>query len=326
MLKSKNLKLGQKFTLLLLFVFLGGIIVSGAALSTLLNRTAQAQVVSQALLLMETMNSVREYTSTQIEPELVGRLEVEFLPETVPAYSAREVFETFRSNPNYSDFFYKEATLNPTNLRDQADPFETDIVEMFRQQETLKEVKGFRSTTGGDMFYIARPIQIVNQSCLVCHSIPSIAPKSMLERYGDTNGFGWKLNEIVGAQIISVPAATTFQIAQHSWMMILGIVTGVFAIAIFMLNLWLKRYVVRPINRMAIVAEAISTGDTEAKFGQLSGDEVGKLAQAFNRMRLSLKMAIQRLEQSKGRHRSESKSSATQDEVLQNFIDRAGGL
>ena len=87
MLKSLNLKLGQRLTILLLLVFLGGIIVSGAALSKILNRTAQEQIASQALILMETMNSVREYTNSQVKPELVERLATEFLPEAIPTYS-----------------------------------------------------------------------------------------------------------------------------------------------------------------------------------------------------------------------------------------------
>ena len=317
MLKLTNLKLGQKFTILLLVVFLGGIIVSGVALSTILNRAAQDQITSKALMLMETMNSVREYTSSQVKPELIDRLDTEFLPEVIPAYSAREVFETFRTNKDYGEFFYKEATLNPSNLRDKADTFETGIVENFRQQDSSKEVRGFRKTPSGDLFYIARPLKVVKQSCLECHSTPNVAPRSQIERYGDTNGFGWKLNEVVGAQIISVPAVTTFRIARQSLALILGIVVAVFAIAILMVNLWLKRYVVRPINRMAMVAEAVSTGDTEAEFGQLSNDEVGKLAQAFNRMRMSLKMAMQRLERYRMGRRS-SGPGASQNAPSQN--------
>ena len=76
--------------------------------------------------------------------------------------------------------------------------------------------------------------------------------------------------------------------ARQSLLVILGIVVAIFAIAIYLVNLWLNRYVVRPINRMAAVAEAVSLGDTEASFTKRSDDEVGKLAEAFNRMRLSL--------------------------------------
>ncbi|NEQ33974.1 MAG: DUF3365 domain-containing protein [Leptolyngbya sp. SIO4C5] len=307
MFKLKDLKLSQKFTLLLVLIFLGGILASGAALARTLNHSAQAQVTTKALMLMETMNSVRAYTSSEVRPELSARLATEFLPETVPSYSAREVFETFRSSPLYSDFFYKEATLNPTNPRDQADAFETRIIEGFRAQSNPKEVNGFRSTPSGELFYIARPIQITEQSCLECHGLASAAPVSLIDRYGSEHGFDWQMDEIVGAQVISVPAATVLSSARKSLLLILGIFVAVFAIAILLVNVWLHRYVVRPLNRMALVAEAVSTGDTDAEFTQASKDEVGQLAQSFNRMRLSLQMAMQRLE----RYRSGRRSSGS---------------
>ena len=304
MLKLSNLQLGQKFTLLLLLVFLGGIVASSIALSTVLNRSAQAQLTTNALMLMETMNSVRDYTTHQINPQLSDRLDTEFLPTTVPAYSAREVFETFRSNPIYADFFYKEATLNPTNLRDKADGFEAQLVGQFRQRSTVQEVSGFRPTPAGDLYYIARPIKIKNPSCLECHSTPAAAPASMIERYGASNGFGWELDEIVGAQMISVPAERVLRSARQSLVLILGIFIVAFSLAIVLVNLWLKRYVVRPLNRMALAAEAASMGDPAAEFSQDSNDEVGKLAEAFNRMRMSLQMAMQRLERYREGRRS----------------------
>ena len=297
MLSLQNLRLGQKFTLLLFVVFLLGMIASGVALASVLNQSTQAQLTAKALMLMETMNSVREYTSSQVGPELADRLETEFLPETVPAYSAREVFETLRGNQDYAEFFYKEATLNPTNLRDKADGFEAQLVEQFRQAgNDQTQMNGFRSTPAGDLYYIARPIRITKASCLDCHSTPAAAPASMIERYGPDNGFGWSLDEVVGAQMISVPAATVLRSARQSMVMILGIFAIVFALATLLVNLWLKRYVVKPLNRMAMTAEAVSMGDTVAEFTVSSKDEVGKLAEAFNRMRLSLQMAMQRLE------------------------------
>lgn len=304
MLKIDNLQLGQKFTLLLLLVFLGGIIASSIALSSVLNKSAQAQLTTNALMLMETMNSVRDYTTNQVNPELITRLDSEFLPETVPAYSAREVFETFRGNPIYADFFYKEATLNPTNLRDKADGFETQLVEQFKQQSTASETSGFRRTPAGDLYYIARPIKISKPSCLECHSTPAAAPASMIERYGANNGFGWHLDEIVGAQMISVPAEKVLKSARQSLVLILGIFVIAFSLAIVLVNLWLKRYVVRPLNRMALAAEAASMGDPVAEFSQDSNDEVGKLAEAFNRMQMSLQMAMQRLERYREGRRS----------------------
>jgi HAMP domain-containing protein len=292
----KKFKLGKRFTILLLLVFASGVVISGAALATVLNHNAEDEISSKAHILIGTMSSVRDYTSTQIRPELTDKLEAEFLPQVVPAYSAREVFEKLRADKAYREFFYKEATLNPTNLRDKADNFETTIVERFRTETNLKELRGFRSLPGGDFLYIARPLAVSKPSCLECHTTPDVAPKSMIERYGTANGFGWKLNEIIGAQIISVPARTVLQSARQSFVLIMGIVVGVFAAAILMVNFWLKRYVVRPLNRMVQVAEAVSTGDTDAEFERVSNDEVGSIAEAFTRMKTSLTIAMKRLE------------------------------
>lgn len=297
-----KLNLERKFTLMLMVVFISGILMSGVALSTLLNRTAQAELTSKALMLMETMNSVRQYTIEEVRPELTEQSETKFLPETVPSYSAHKVFETLQSNSNYQDLFYKEAVLNPTALKDKADDFETSLINAFQRSDSLEELHEFRDAPGGKLFYVARPIQIKQDACLSCHSTPERAPKSMIDLYGSAHGFGWKLNDIVGAQIISVPAQTVFRQAHKSLLIILSVFAGVFAIAIFLVNFWLNRYVVRPINRMAATAEAVSTGDTKAEFVKWSDDEVGNLTDSFNRMRLSLHMAMQRLE----RHRSRS--------------------
>lgn len=311
MLNFKKLKLGQKFTLLLLMVFLGGILVSGIALSSVLNHSAQAQLTAQALMLMETMNSVRTYTVNEVRPELEGRLDTEFLPETVPAYSANEVFKVLQSHNAYDQFAYREATLNPTNLNDKADEFETSLVNSFREKPDKEEIHGVRRRFPlDDQFYIARPIQVNDESCLVCHGRPEAAPASMIAIYGAENGFDWQLNEIVGAQVIAVPANRVFRAALKSLVLILGIFVLVFALATYFVNFWLNRYVVRPINRMSEVAETVSMGDTAAEFTQHSQDEVGKLAESFNRMRMSLQMAMNRLERYRSGRRSSSNSSA----------------
>ena len=89
----------------------------------------------------------------------------------------------------------------------------------------------------------------------------------------------------------------------QSLVIILGIFVIVFALATFMVNLWLKRFVVRPLNRMAQTAEAVSMGNAIEEFTVQSEDEVGQLATAFNRMRMSLQMAMKRLERYRGNSR-----------------------
>lgn len=187
--------------------------------------------------------------------------------------------------------------LNPTNIQDKADYFEEDLVKRFSLDKNIKELSGFRSIGNQDFFYIAQPISVTDATCLKCHSTPEVAPKEMIKIYGSKNGFGWKLNQVLGTQIVSVPASQVFQNARQSFVLVMGIVVIIFAITIFLANLWLKRYIVRPIKQIVRVAEAVSTGDMEAEFEKVSNDEVGNLVEAFTRMKLSLAMAITRFEQ-----------------------------
>jgi HAMP domain-containing protein len=293
----KNLRLRLKLNILLAGILLFLTVTMGLILSSVLQNYAEQVIVDQASILMATMNSIRNYTSTQINPELSARLETEqiFLPQTVPAYSAREVFEHLRSEEQYNQFFYKEATLNPTNVRDRADQFETEIVQSFKNSQ-IEQQQGFRSIPGGEIFYIARPLKIEKESCLRCHSVANEAPASLVASYGSDNGFGWKLNEIVGAQIISVPSSQVLEAAQKLRYLVIGKVVIFLLLASVLLNLFLKFTITDPLKKMSHASKQLSTGNMEIEFEQKTNDEIGILAASLNRLKVSLKMAMDMLE------------------------------
>ncbi len=294
-----HLQLSSKFKVIFLLVipiFLIAILVTGVFLNGILRSSYKSEVTGKALLAMETMNSVRDYTSEQVRPQLVDRLKSEFLPETVPAYSATEVFKNLTTHPDYENFNYKEATLNPTNPRDQADEFETELVQQFRQEDDLEQLSDFRPS--GDTFYIAHPLKVSRESCLECHGAVSDAPQSLIDKYGRDGGFNWELNEIVGAQIVYVPATEMEQQTQRAIQVTSGFVVAVLVAmvtTVILVNLSLQRYVIRPVKQMARSAEAISMGDLDVEFRKRYDDEVGNLAEAFSRMKMSLVMAMRRL-------------------------------
>ncbi len=291
------MKIGTKVNIILTIVFIGGILISGTALSGVLHQKAENEVTSKALDMMQFANSVRQYTNDRVQPLLLPKVETQeqFIPESIPSFSLREVFEILRKNPEYANVIYKDATLNPTNLRDKADKFEADIVQRFRQEAGLKDLSGFRTISEEKMFYTARPFKIEQQSCLRCHTTPELAPKSQIVTYGRENGFGWKLNDIVATQIVYVPVEDVFKSFNQSFVAILGVLGIIFTAIIIAINLLLKKTVLRRIRRIATVAEQVSIGDMDADFGKQSKDEIGALAEAFNRMKYSLEIALNML-------------------------------
>ena len=283
-----------KFNVVLILVFAAGIGVSAWVSYELLQRNAKQEVLRNAGLMMEAALAVRGYTVKQVKPLLESQLAENFLPQSVPAYAAAETFNALRQK--YPDFSYKEALLNPTNPRNKAVEWESDIVNSFRNTSSLGEFTGERDTAVGKMLYIARPIQIKDPACLACHSVPAAAPASMIKLYGENNGFGWKHMEVVGAQVVSVPMTLPIKNANQAFLTFMGSLGAIFLVTFVVLNIMLSVMILRPITRMSKAADKVSTGDFNVpEFGG-GKDEINMLGTSFNRMRRSLQKALKLIE------------------------------
>jgi hypothetical protein len=161
--------------------------------------------------------------------------EPEFAAQSIPFYAATEAFNYFRKR--YPDYSYKEAALNPTNPRDRTAEWEADIVNIFNKTPTKTDLVGYRETPEGPSLYYSAPIRVDSQSCLSCHSSAEDAPREMTKVYGKNNGFGWKINDIIGAQIVSVPARLVNQSADAAVKRILCWLAGGYALVFVTVNL-----------------------------------------------------------------------------------------
>jgi HAMP domain-containing protein len=288
-------KLVWKFNLVLLAIFLLGFVIAGYVSHRVLQQNARDEILQNARLMMESALSARTYTNTQVKPLLETQLKYTFLPQTVPAYAATEQFNDLRKK--HPDYGYKEATLNPTNPRDRASDWEADIVNNFRQTSDSKELVGERDTPTGRALYLARPIQITNAACLVCHSTPDAAPRTMIDLYGTANGFGWKHNEIIGAQIVSVPMSVPILRANQTFRTFMLSLTSIFIATFVLLNVMLHMMVIRPVTRLAALADQVSLGNFDAgEFKAHGSDEIAVLTEALGRMKTSLVQAMKMLE------------------------------
>jgi HAMP domain-containing protein len=289
------MKLLMKFNLILLLLFGSGLFLVSYLAHQFLLDNARKQVLQQAQLMVESARSTREYTSQELKP-LLMRVpdEPEFIRQTVPAYSANSVFDRLRKT--YPEYAYKEATLNPTNPRDRAVEWENDIISYFRNNPGAKEIVGERETPTGRSLYLAHPMH-APQGCLECHSTPDKAPPKMVATYGRTNGFGWTPDEVVAAQIVSVPMRLPVSIADRAYQRLLIYLIGMFLITVVTIDSLLYLIVIRPVRRLSDYAERISKGQTDLPELPVSGrDEIAEVTGSFNRMYRSLAKALRLLE------------------------------
>jgi protein-histidine pros-kinase len=291
------MKLIVKFNLVLLLVFAIGFFSVGFLTDRLLQRNAKQEILENARIMMEAALAVRSYTSSQINPLLKTQMKYTFLPQSVPAYSANEYFKQLRKK--FPDYSYKEATLNPTNPINRATDWEADVVNTFRQSPGLLELVGERETPTGPALYIARPLKVKDASCLECHDTAQTAPPTVVEKYGSDNGFGWKVNDVVTAQIVTAPMQLPIQRANSALRAFMISLTVVFAVIFAALNAMLIYLVARPVNRLAKIADEVSLGNMNVPEFETSGkDEIAELSQSFGRLRKSMVKAIEMLEQS----------------------------
>ena len=213
----------------------------------------------------------------------------------MPAFAATESFNYLRVR--YPDYEYKEATLNPTNLRDRAADWEADLINQFRNRAEQTELLGEREAATGRSLFLARPIK-ADPPCLECHDRPKGAPIAMIRRYGTANGFGWKAGEVVGAQVVSVPMAVPIHMADSAFRVLILYMGAVFLLALIVLDLALVAAITRPAARLSAMADKISLGDfTVAELPVRGKDEISALADSFNRMRRSLERAMKMLDE-----------------------------
>lgn len=283
--------LRTKFNLVLILTFLLGFGAAAWVSHRMLQNHAKEEVLHNAGIMMESALAIRKYTVSEIRPLLAVQIKRDFLPQTVPAYAATQNIKGLRER--YPDYTYKEATLNPTNPASRATDWETSIVQHFRDNGDADELIGERDTPTGPSLYLARPIQVKSQGCLQCHGSISDAPETMVARYGDANGFGWNLDEIVGAQIVSVPMSLPFERADLAFKTFMMALAGVFFVIAVMLNVLLHFIVIKPVRQMSRLASEVSLGQLDGpEFQHKSKDEIGSLSDSFNRMRRSLVNAL----------------------------------
>ncbi len=289
------MRLLLKFNLILLLVFGSGVAIAGYWSHRFLERSARSQVLEQARLMMGAAGGMRTYTSEQVGPLLDPHPERSkgFLPQIVPAYSATEVFNYLRAA--YPDYSYKEASLNPTNVRDHAADWEADVIQIFRNHPQQQDFSAERETPAGRVLFLAKPL-FVDMSCLQCHSTPDKAPPAMVKIYGADHGFGWNVGEAIAIQVVSVPMAIPLKMADRAFKALMLSLGGISLLTLIVLDVAVAMVVIRPVTRLSRTADRISTGDLNVPEIPVTGsDEISELARSFNRMYLSLVKAIRML-------------------------------
>ena len=229
------MKLALKVNLVLLAVAAIVIELFAVVSTPILENIARAEVLQKARIMMEAAAVIRTYTLNEIAPLLAAKAgDNKFYAQSVPAYAATKNFALLAGK--FRDYAYREAALNPINSANRAVHWEADIINDFRKDPRRGELISERETDDGRVLHLSHPI-VCREPCLGCHGAAEKAPRSMIAEYGTENGFGWKVNEIVGAQIVSVPMAVALGRSATIRKSFIVVLASVFVLLIGLFNL-----------------------------------------------------------------------------------------
>ncbi|WP_414447896.1 DUF3365 domain-containing protein [Burkholderia sp. 22PA0099] len=292
-----KLSLAIKFNLVFVAIFAIGLTAAGIVADRVLQQQALDETRHDANVLMSAAEAMQNYTAQHITPLLSTQIQYSFVPESVPAFSAIEMLNTLQGTfPNFS---YRSTMVNPTNPRDRPSDWEAEVIAHLHDQPALQEVTGQRRTPGGEhLLFLARPSRITDSSCMQCHSTPAAAPRTMLDKYGPANGFGWKMNDVIGAEFVSVPMSESIARGRALWRSFMAALSVVFAVVLIVLNVMVHLLVTRRLQALSRAADEVSLGQLgEVALPTRGSDEIASLAVSFGRMRTSLVTAFEILDE-----------------------------
>ena len=257
-------------------------------------KNAMADARTQGAIVFNMIDSSRMYFKNSQRP-LVAELveEDRFYPEIMSGFvMTRGVWEIFEKRfPGYK---FKQATIDPLFPSNKADADELELIKMFEGSKGTQNTEGTMTKNGKEFYYFARPIA-VGEACLRCHGTPEEAPKDQVEIYGTETGYDWRKGEIVSTSIVYVPLDRAMAAAKKSATSLF--VMGAAGIIVLMGVLWyfLSSGVVTPLAKLQKKTTQISLGkELDEDIGVSSKDEIGDLAKAIDRLRISTAKLLER--------------------------------
>jgi HAMP domain-containing protein len=110
------------------------------------------------------------------------------------------------------------------------------------------------------------------------------------------------MDEVIGAEVVSVPMAQPIERGRALWRTFMVSLTGVFAVVLIVMNIMVHVLVTQRIQSLSRVADEMSLGKLDgATLPTRGSDEIASLAVSFGRMQTSLIEAFKILDDEQGK-------------------------
>ncbi|PLX91710.1 MAG: histidine kinase [Desulfuromonas sp.] len=291
----KNMSIRKRVVVMLAIVYLVSLVLTIAGGAYVLRKDAIREAEEKTDLFAAVMSSSARYLHNVIRPkaeELVP--EDAYFPESgVGVLMLTEVARYIQEE--YPEYIFRFASPNPLNPESLASELEEKVITGFEDGE-YSEWRGFADRDGASFYAVAKPL-VAGSDCISCHDTPEVAHPSQVETYGSHSGYGYLEGDVVGARFIYVPLESVRDQAITRITYFSLAFSVFFLLVLFAVDRFIVGSVVRPIEHIVDVSEDISRGKLDRQFEVKTNDEIKLLADAFDRMKVSLAKAMDILRQ-----------------------------
>ncbi len=281
-------------------VVIAGIVV-GTSVGLVIYRNTVNKAVEAAQQRIETtmafVKASREYVRKTLRPKVyellhAGCTKEDFILEAQSSsFFTASIFSMV--NREIPDMNLRQVAINPLNPKNRPNDTEMWIIDYLRSKN-LKEYQGITFHNGQD-YYIRAFAVIPKNSCLKCHGKVQNMPIAVRNIYKPQKDPNWPVGKVNGAVLVYVPFDKVIAQARMEGLINGGIAGGIFILVSFLLLAVLNLRVFKPVEALQDSVDKISKGKLEEKVPYISENEIGRIARAIERLRISMKKLMELL-------------------------------
>lgn len=212
-------RIGSSLLVVWAATFLVVTILVVVTISVSLHSLARSEARDKAEIIVARSLATHSYFSNDLKPhvfklseQIKGRdyFDPVWMSSTYAIRGIQQYFGELVS----ANYYYKECAINPRSPLNEADAVEADFLKRINADTTLVKESLVRTFDGEPYIVVMQRAEQMVDSCMPCHSDPSLAPKELVDQYGPVRSFGRTIGEYPSAISVRIPLAQAYAAAK----------------------------------------------------------------------------------------------------------------
>ncbi|MDD4092123.1 MAG: diguanylate cyclase [Smithellaceae bacterium] len=300
----RNARLGMFLNLCIGGFFVLAAVVVVVSVNYNMRQQALVEAQSKARIILDRNLATHTYFSRIMKPSIFAWSEPfrskDYFDHTwmSSTYAIREIEKFFKAlNP--SGYSFKDSAVDARSPENEADEYERVFFENLKAGKQPEMESNVRIIDGKPYLVVLKKGEVMEASCLRCHSRPENAPKGMTDYYGTERSFNRRDGELASIVSLRIPLAEAYA-AANVFSLKLSVILMVVLICLFSIQFWLyRRFLLAPLGIMREKANEIATQDGHLgeELPRPFGREIRELTSTFNEMSVKLRYDRDHLEE-----------------------------